>query len=191
MQFAQGMYMRPHYEAIGRVASAAVANGDTIVNSYDIPSNERGHLGLHIEHRETTFRVNVDPGAQYLNVSVGARLSKRDDIDTSDLPSTFEARRALFSGTDIEAFDGTIRVLEFNPNGNDGDPMFDGIRVVRPLYAYESDFSFKHYREVITDIVPRMNDGFAIVTDELDIDFTSNQSIPSEEEDTASGPSFY
>lgn len=183
--------MRPHYEAIGRVASAAVANGDTIVNSYDIPSNEQGHLGLHIEHRETTFRVNADPGAQYLNVSVATRVTKRDDVDPSTLPSALEARRALFSGTNIEDFDGTIRVLEFQPERENGDGIFDGIRVVRPLYAYDPDFSFKQYREVITDIVPRMNDGFAIVTDELDINFESEKSIPSEEEATGSGPSFY
>jgi len=182
--------MRPHYEAIGRVASAAVANGDTIVNSYDIPSNEQGHLGLHIEHRETTFRVNADPGAQYLNVVLAARLTNREDIDPETLPPAPEARRALFNGTGIEDFDGTIRVLEYTPDGN-GDTHFDGIRIVRPLYAYDPDFSFRRYRELVTDIIPRLNNGFSIVSDELDIEFSDEQSIPSDEEDRPSGPSFY
>lgn len=183
--------MRPHYEAIGRVAGAAVANGDTIVNSYDIPSNERGHLGLHIEHRDTTLRVNADPGAQYLNASVTVRLDKDDDFDSSTLPPVAEVRRALFSETDIENFDGSIRVIESHPNGNDEVAIFAGIRIDRPLYAYDSEFSFEHYREVIPDLVYRLNTAFGIVRDDLDTEFTKEESLSSDDDEVTSGAAFH
>jgi hypothetical protein len=183
--------VRPHYEAIGRIASAAIANDDVIVNSYDITSNDQGFLGIDIQHRNTTLRVNADPDSQYLDASVTARLRERDDVDTESLPPASKVRRVLFSESDIEDFDGTILVLENQPATDDREPIFDGVRVVRPVYAYDSDFSFKDYRIVVTDIVPRMNEAFHIVTDELDIEFTEKESIQSDNDGPKPSPSFH
>lgn len=182
--------MRDHYKAAGRVASAAIANGDRIVHTYDTAANDRGHFGLHIESRNTTIQVDADPAAQYLSGGAVTRLSHENGFSPSTLPEAAAAREVILKDRDLRDFDGDIHVLECQ-EGSDDTETFDGIRVIRPIYAYDSEFSLRDYREVINDLVFRGREAFDIVADELDIDLTGQQPIESTEAEPESGRSFH
>ncbi|RLM94276.1 hypothetical protein [Haloarcula sp. Atlit-7R] len=181
--------MRDHYEAAGKVASAAIANGDTIVHSYDTSSNELGHFGLHIESRNTTVRVDADPAAEYLSGSAVTRLTNKDGFSPRNLPKAKAAREVIIEDRDLRDFDGDIHVLEYQ-DGNDSTEIFDGIRVVCPIYAYNPGFGLQEYREVINNLVFRGRETFDIVADELDIDLTGEKPIEPES-DEGSSRTFY
>jgi len=182
--------MRDHYEGAGKVASAAMANGDRIVHTYDTASNDQGHFGLRIESRNTTIRVDADPAAQYLSGAVVTRLTHSEGFSPSKLPEAEAARQVIIEDRDLRDFDGDIHVLECKDDGNNTE-TFDGIRVLRPIYAYDPGFGLQEYREVINDLVFRGRETFDIVADELGIDLTGEQPIESADGEPESSRTFY
>lgn len=181
--------MREHYEAAGRVAAAAIANGDRIVNSYNEKTNKSNSLGLQIQSRGVNIQIDASPSSSHLTTAVDRRFSYMDGFDPDQLPTVAEAEDVLLQDRELLDFDGRINTLAFQPDGVD-QSFYDGVRVVRPIYAYNNDFGIKQYREVVQDLVFRSAEAFDSVSTAFNIEMDADEALEETTETTSSSRSF-
>lgn len=180
--------MRDHYTALGRVASAAIANGDRIVNTYNESTNQRGTVGMQIQSRGVNIHIDASPTTAHLPTAVDRQFSYMDGFDSDQLPFIGDAEDVLIRDRELRDFDGRIKTLNWQSE-DDSVTYFDGVRVVSPLYAYGDDFDVQDYREVVQDLIFRSAEAFDAVATEFDIEMDADEALE-ETDDELSSPSF-
>jgi len=162
--------MNDLYEAMGSIAAAAHANGDTIDENIRPEDNHNVEHGFDIFHRSNYMRIGKRSDEQrfeitspyvFLNVLEqnysDAELDARVDIDLSALPPQ-ERRQAIQSALEADLREASAQYDEFaeaysqeiEPNDTDliritygEEDLWNGFYVRDHLYPFEESFSIR------------------------------------------------
>jgi len=171
--------MNDLYEAMGSIAAAAHANGDTIDENIRPEDNHNVEQGFDIFHRSNYMRIGKRSDEQrfeitspyvFLNVLEqnysDAELDARVDIDLSALPPQ-ERRQAIQSALEADLREASTQYDEFaeaysqeiEPNDTDlirithgEDELWNGFYVRDHLYPFEESFSISEYRRAVSKV---------------------------------------
>jgi hypothetical protein len=169
--------MRDHYEAIGNICAAAVANGDSIIQSVNEIESPNDELSITVRHGADHVTIAAPTTTEYFFVVVERRHQYLDQFDHNNLPHIQDAKEVLQDYEPLFSFDGNARILKYE-SGN--VELFDGIAVHEPIYPYSSEFGLNEYRTVVTDVLNRSDDIFQHVRDELNIEMEGTDTAAEE-----------
>lgn len=169
--------MRDHYEAVGKVCAAAIANGDSIIRSINEVESPNGEISITVQHGPDHVTIAAPTTTEYFSVIVERRHQHLDQFDENALPHIQDAKEVLQDYQPLFHFDGNAQILKYE-SGN--VELFDGIAVHEPIYPYSSGFGLDEYRTVVTDVLDRSDDIFEHVRDELDIEMDGTDTAAGE-----------
>jgi len=172
-KFGMGTF-REHYSALGRVATAAIANGDSILNSWNENSSEIDQLGLYISTLDGMIQVGGDPSAQFMIMSHEKRLSYIEGFDQEQYFHVNDSKETVEQYSVESGFDGGVRVLEYQPESEMID-YYDGIKAQTMIYPYSENFGIREYRESLQQVTKLAVDLFLEVAEEHDIDIEAGE----------------
>jgi hypothetical protein len=144
--------MREHYEAAGRIAAAAIANGDNVVDSYNETESTHGLIELAVSTRlGSPVRIVGRPTSEFFRILHTRRYSRLETFSVEDLPSIEDARQALVDSRVGDA-ECTTTPLSYQPDGKTVE-YYDGIQTQTRLYPYADSFSLKEYAQASAEVV--------------------------------------
>jgi len=171
--------MNDLYEAMGSIAAAAHANGDTIDENIRPEDNQNVQHGFDIFHRSNYMRIGKRSDEQrfeitspytFLNVlernHSESELAARANVDLSALPPE-EQRQAVKSVLEAELQQAEDQYEEFaevysqkiEPSDTDlirithgEDGLWNGFYVRDHLYPFEEAFSISDYRRAVSNV---------------------------------------
>jgi len=171
--------MNELYEAMGSIAAAAHANGDTIDENIRPEDNHNVKHGFDIFHKSNYMRIGkhaderrfeITSPYTFLNVlernHSESELEARADVDLSTLPAE-ERRQAIHSilETDLRRAQDQYEEFaeaysqEIEPTDTDliritygDDQLWNGFFVRDHLYPFEESFSILEYRHAVSKV---------------------------------------
>ena len=177
--------MLDHHEAMGRVAAAALENGNRIINSKsDTAENPVLYITVMTRMGNVTIAGTANQG--YFQAIHELRWSNVDGFNPEKLPHITDAQEFV-QNQEYQPIDGAIELTKYEP---DDDPIeyFDGIKVKHMLYPYESDFGLKQYRKATNVVVDRADKILADVGSEFEIEMDANEAADTAGEEMQDEP---
>jgi hypothetical protein len=172
--------MREHYEAAGRIAAAAIATGDTVMNSYNEKNSPHGYIGFSVSTRGgSPVRIVGEPTSEYFQILHTRRYSRLETFSADDLPTVSNARETLLESTVGDARFRTTP-LSYQPDGETTE-YYDGIQTETKIYPYENDFTTKEYARASSGVVLKNKAVMNEIEREFDIKLEPAETDPDEE----------
>jgi hypothetical protein len=173
--------MREHYEAAGRIAAAAVATGDNILDSYNEKESTHGYIGFTVSTRGgSPVRIVGEPTSEFFRILHTRRYSRLETFSVDDLPTLSDARRTL-----VESKVGDARCtttpLSHQPNGEAAE-YYDGIQTQTRIYPYEEAFSAREYARASSEVVVKNKAAMSEVERAFDIQLEPGEAEPDDDE---------
>lgn len=171
--------MNDLYEAIGSIAAAAHANGDTIDENIRPSDNQNVEHGFDIFHKSNYIRIGKKSDEQRFEITspyaflsvleqnyTDAELAARSSVDLTSLPPE-ERQQAVRSVLEAdlrkaseqyekfaEAYSQDIEPTDTNliriTHGD--EELWNGFYVRDHIYPYEESFSIADYRRIVSKV---------------------------------------
>jgi hypothetical protein len=198
------------YEALGSIAAAAHAAGDTIDENIRPEDNQNIQHGFDIFHKGNYMRIGKRSGEQRFEISSpysflsvlernydDEKLASRAEVDLAALPPE-ERQQTVYSLLEPELRDASSQYDEFRnafsqeiaPTEIDlikithGDAnLWNGFLVRDYIYPFESSFSIADYRRTVSKIRSIRIQTTELVHDVVDVlDTTGSEELTQEPE---------
>jgi hypothetical protein len=183
--------MRQHYQVVGKIAAAAVENGDRIANSFNKATGEDDddHVGVEVHANGMAVHILSKPEKGYFEAIAVRRFSFLDGFDPNELPTVQAAEQVVQHDRFLTDFDGRIVCVEYQGTNADA-ALFDGVQVHHTLYPYADDFGLQEYRRAIREVKNRSRTALDLVADRFDVAMDADEAVDEEEDAADDLPSF-
>lgn len=172
--------MREHHEAAGKIAAAAIANGDNVLDGYNERQSTHGHVGLTISTRlGSPVRIIARPTSDFFRILHTRRYSRLETFSIDDLPTIADARQELVESTVGDA-ECITTPLSYQPDGESVE-YYDGIQTQTRLYPYEDSFSTRDYARSSAEVVLKNKSAMKTVEQAFDITLEPAEAEPDDD----------